>query len=199
MSAAAGAAAALLLLFCSPASAHETQVVGDLRLTVGWGEEPALTGAPNTIELSVTDLAGAPVTDPAASLTVEIAFGGDRLVRALAPGEVPGTFAARVIPTRAGTYTFRVTGTLRGVAIDLTSTCSDTTFDCVGDVGDIQFPVREPSVGQVEARLDREVARAGRAAAAAASARKLAFGAIAVAVGAVALSGTALRRGGRRG
>ncbi len=140
------------------AAAHETQTAGPLRLTVGWASEPALAGAPNAIELAVSDSGGASVTDPAASLTVDVTFGAEKLVRPLAPAGA-GRFQAALIPTRAGTYAFRVHGTLRGESVDITSTCSDRTFDCVKNPSEIQFPAKDPSPGELAARLEREVAR----------------------------------------
>src|SRR5207253_5613784 len=122
---------------------------------VGWGEEPALVGAMNAVEVTVTETSGAPVNDPAASLAVEVSFGSQKTTRALAPtAGRPGVYAAPVQPTRAGTYAFRVHGPVRGVAVDITSTCSDKTFDCVRDAGDVQFPVRDPTNGELAARLD---------------------------------------------
>ena len=181
------------------AHAHETKVIGPLRITVGWGEEPALVGVKNEVSLVVTDTAGTPVADPAAALNVEISFGPERVVRALVPRGSAGAFTAAVVPTRAGTYAFHVTGAVRGTTVDLTSTCSDRTFDCVRDATEIEFPAGDPSLGQLTARLDREAARASRRAAAVAVARTAAWGAVAVACVALALAGLALRGRGRRG
>jgi hypothetical protein len=174
------------------ATAHETQDSGGFRFTVGWGNEPALAGLPNFIDVAVVDASGAPVTDPAASLTADVTFGGEKVVRPLAPGSGPGRLAAALIPTRAGTYAFRVHGTLRGAAVDITSTCSDRTFECVRNPSDIQFPARDPSTGELAARLDRELARSsGRSS----SGVPLAIAALALACAALALGGVALARG----
>ena len=186
----------VFLVTAGPAWAHETQTVGPLKLTVGWSAEPALAGAANSIELTVTDAAGAPVGDPAASLSVDVTFGAEKVVRPLTPMAAPGRFSADLIPTRAGTYAFRVHGTMRGTNIDITSTCSDRTFDCVKNPGELQFPAKDPSTGELAARLTREVSRLDEKA----SGRDpLVFVAVGLAAAALALAAVASRRGGRKG
>src|SRR5262249_38103413 len=113
---------------------------------------------PNAIELAVTE-GGAPVNDPAASLTVDVTFGAEKVVRPLTPTNTPGRFSADLIPTRAGTYAFRVHGTVKGTNIDITSTCSDRTFDCVKNPSELQFPAKDPSTGELASRLERETSR----------------------------------------
>jgi hypothetical protein len=76
------------------------------------------------------------------------------------------------------------------------STCSDTTFACVADVSDIQFPVKDPSAGQLADRISRELPRAEAAMTAAAGARTLAIGGLA---GAVLALGAAIGFGMRKG
>ncbi|HEV8337409.1 MAG TPA: hypothetical protein VGR67_13415 [Candidatus Polarisedimenticolia bacterium] len=189
--------AALLLAAPMAASAHETQSVAAFRLTIGWGDEPVFSGLKNSVEVDVADAAGRPVTDPGGSLSAEISFGNQRIVLPLQPaGERPGKFRAWLVPTRSGSYTFHITGSLKGQAIDATSTCSDRTFDCVADASEIQFPAKDPSAGQLAERLGRELPRAQRALDAAASARTLAI--VGIAVAALALVG-ALGLGARKG
>lgn len=192
----AAALTALLVGIAVPASAHKTEGVGPLRLTIGWGDEPTFSGFKNTVEVAVSDAAGAPVTD-AGTLTAEVSFGDQRIVLPLLPvGKRPGLYRAWLVPTRPGSYTFHITGTARGQAIDTTLTCSDATFDCVTNVSDIHFPAKDPSVGQLADRIDRSLPRAERAMDSAASARKVSIAAVAVA--ALAL-GTAIGLGLRRG
>jgi hypothetical protein len=95
------------------------------------------------------------------------------------------------MPTRAGAYTFHFSGTIKGEAIDVSSTCSDKTFACVTDAADLQFPVKDPSSGQLADRMSRGFPRAEEAASAAGVARMVAFTAMALAAVAIAV---ALRR-----
>jgi hypothetical protein len=188
---------AFLLALPMAASAHETQRVERFRLTIGWGDEPVFSGLKNSVEIDVADASGAPVTDPGGSLAAEISFGSQRIVLPLQPaGDRPGKFRAWLVPTRPGSYSFHITGTLKGQAIDVTSTCSDRTFDCVTDASEIQFPAKDPSAGQLAERLSRELPRAQRALETAGSARRLAIVGIAGAV--LALAG-ALGLGARKG
>lgn len=188
----------ILLAAWTPSAAHETKAVGGLRLTVGWGEEPAFSGFRNFVEVDVVDGAGHPVVDlGGGALSAEVSFGDEHIPLSLVPARgQPGKFRAWLVPTRPGTYSFHVTGTIKGQAIDMTSTCSDTTFACVADVSAIQFPVKDPSAGQLADRLTRELPRAQGALETAASARTVAFAGLA---GAVVALGAAIGFGMRKG
>jgi hypothetical protein len=190
---------AIVVMRPATASTHERQVVGRYRLTIGWGEEPAFTGSRNFVSVAVSDTAGMPVADLSGSLAVEIAFGDQRLTLPLRPAwQRPAEFRAWLVPTRSGTYSFHITGTVKDQKIDATSTCSEKTFDCPADVSEIQFPVRDPSAGQLAERVSRALPRTERAIEAAAGARRLAIAALVAAVLAlVAAIGLGIR-GGRR-
>lgn len=146
----------------SPASGHESRGAGDLRFVVGWGEEPAFTGFRNSVQVTVVEGdAGPPVTNAGDSLKVEVIKGSEKLTLPLdATGPAaPGDYRAWLTPTRPGAYTFRLFGSVRGQAVDESFTSSPTTFDEVEDVGGIQFPVKDPSRGELATRIDREVPR----------------------------------------
>ena len=181
--------------------AHDAHVVGPYRLVIGWGEEPAFTGIRNSVVVAITEAVGGGLVRDlgGGSLSVEVSFGNERVVLPLQPvwGH-PNEFRAWMVPTRAGTYTFRVTGTVKQHPIDITTRCSENTFDCVADVSEIQFPVKDPSIGQFAERLDRSQPRAEQALESAARARTLALTAMAVA--ALALTSAivlGMRRGGK--
>jgi hypothetical protein len=175
-----------LLMTCSVlVSAHDAHVVGPYRLEIGWGEEPAFTGIRNSVVVEITEAKGGdPVNDlDGGTLSAEVSFGAERVVLPLQPAwGRRNEFRASILPTRAGTYTFHITGTVKGQPIDITSTCAEKTFDCVVDVSQIQFPVKDPSVGQLAERVERSLPRAEQALESAARARTTGFAAIAVAV-----------------
>jgi hypothetical protein len=180
-----------------PIAAHETISAGNLRMTIGWRDEPAFSGLSNAVEVDVTDAHHSPVVDPAARLMAEVTFGSQRVVLPMQPvREHAGRFAALLMPTRSGTYGIRVTGSIRKQAVDLNSVCSDTTFSCVVDVGEIQFPAKDPSVGQLADRVSRTAPRAERALTAAANARLFGIGASTIA--GIALAVTVLVGGRTR-
>ena len=97
-------AAIILLAAWTPAAAHETKAVGGLRLTVGWGEEPAFSGFRNFVEVDVVDGAGHPVVDlGGGALSAEVSFGDERISLSLLPARgQPGKFRAWLVPTRPG-------------------------------------------------------------------------------------------------
>lgn len=167
--------------------AHEKIPIGSLQLTIGWSDEPAFAGSRNSVEVDVADASGSPVADLPNRLTVEVSFGDRRVMMPLlAVGRPPGTFRASIIPTRVGTYAFRVTGRLKDQLIDVTSTCSEKTFPCVIDPADIQFPEKDPSAGQLADRIIQSQPRVEQAIDGAAEARMLSFVSLAIAAVAVA-------------
>jgi hypothetical protein len=122
-------------------------------------------------------------------MTVDVSFGDQHVALPLRPVfRQPGKLRAFLLPTRAGTYSFHFSGTIKGLAIEATSTCSDTTFACVADAAAIQFPAKDPSTGQLAERMDRTLPRADAASSGASVARTIAIAAFIVAVLALALA-----------
>lgn len=211
--AAAPVALGFVVATASPASAHEHRTIGGFEAEVGWGQEPTYAGVENSIELVLSDASGNPVTDLGDTLKVEVKTGEQTAQFPLVPNfavgagaeGTPGDYRAWLIPTRPGTYSFHFTGTIRGQAVDETFTSSETTFDDVADPAEVEFPAKDPTVGQISDRLDRETTRLGDATNAAASRAKtardavntvrvLGIVAIVVALAALVLSIVGLRR-----
>jgi hypothetical protein len=180
--------AGLALALAAPASAHVTKASGQLRLSIGWGDEPPVAGSKNIVQVEVSDASGAPVAVPPGALDVQVSFGGAHVTLPLSPGERPGELRAPIVPTRPGSYAFHVTGTLRGHGVDVGAACSEATFECVVPVSDLEFPVKDPSAGELPQRLSRESARAEHAADTADAARRVAIAAIAIAIAAIAVA-----------
>jgi len=154
----------VLALPTPAALAHERRSQGDLEMTVGFGTEPAYAGQPNSVALLLVH-DGAPVVDLGATLDVEISFGDQTQRFPLEPnfavgafGE-PGDYRAWFIPTREGRYAFHFTGTIQGEEVDQTFTSGPRTFGDVEDPKQIQFPVQDPTNGELAERIDREVPR----------------------------------------
>ena len=189
--------AAAVLLHSWPAAAHEKHPVGRLQLTIGWEDEPAFTGSKNAVSVAVADAKGSAVDLGGGSLSVEVTFGDERVVLPLHPvGGRPGEFRAWLIPTRPGTYSLHITGKIKDQPVDVRSTCSEKTFDCVSDASTLHFPVKDPSVGQLAESVGRALPRADRAVTEASRARTLAIAALAAAVFAL---GAAIVFGARKG
>ena len=143
------------------ASAHEETPIDDLRVTMGWLEEPAYSGLLNAVEVSVTsDDTGKGVAG--ASLSVEVILGGPnggtRSGRIDLVPVSPGEYRAPLIPTTPGTYTFHLSGQVNATVVDLQVTSGPDAFDDVQDSRALAFPASS-SGGGTEVKLDRVVKR----------------------------------------
>jgi hypothetical protein len=156
---------AMFVLLARPAAAHEGRHVGDLEMVVGFGEEPAFAGQPNSVELLLFHHGGEPIIDLGDTLSVTVGFGDQSTDLSVEPffeiGEfgTPGDYRAWFIPTRAGQYSFHFVGTIQGTKIDETFTSGPKTFDDVVNPADSEFPVKDPTNGELAERIDREIPR----------------------------------------
>ncbi len=157
---------ALVLSAAAPAFAHEVRKVGKYEFTVGWGEEPAYAGFKNSVQFILKDAKGNAVTDLGDTLKVTVVFSGQTKTYPLEPTfdpdtglGTPGDYRAWLIPTRPGNYTFHFTGSIHGQKVDQSFTSSPTTFDPVTDPASVQFPVQDPSAGQLNTLVNQQGAR----------------------------------------
>jgi hypothetical protein len=181
-------------------SAHVEKESGRFRVELGWGVEPPLVGGDNFVQVEVADSAGRPVAVPPGALAVEVTYGASAVTLPLAPAEAPGELRAELVPTRPGTYAFHVSGTVGGHSLDVAAGCSDATFECVEEASGAEFPVKDPSSGELAQRLLRESERVRQAADDADSARSIAVVALALAAAALATAvGVGLRGRRKRG
>jgi hypothetical protein len=133
-------------------------------MVVGFGIEPAVSGEPNSVQL-LLEHDGEPVVDLGDTLDVEVAFGDQTMAVPLEPffevGEfgTPGDYRAWFIPTRPGQYAFHFSGTIDGEEVDETFTSSPETFGDIESPSDLQFPVQDPTTGELAERIDQEVPR----------------------------------------
>jgi hypothetical protein len=201
----AALAGVLMLLSIPPASAHEDRDVGRYTFDVGWGDEPAYTGFKNSVVLFLS-IGEDRVRSIGDDLDVEVTFGDETQRYTFEPnfevgefGDV-GDYRAWLVPTRPGTYTFHITGSIKGDEIDETFTCGPRTFDCMTDVKEVEFPEQDPSGAELSERIDREIPRVTADVASVSddvdTARLL--GIIGILVGALALLVAALRKGGSK-
>jgi hypothetical protein len=215
---AVGLASLLLTVTAAgPASAHEDRKVGRYMLAVGFGDEPAYAGDKNSVQMLLHDArTDKPITDLGDTLKVDVSqgTGGDgaqKLSLSMGPdfevGEfgTPGDYRAFFIPTAPGTYTFHLTGSIKGQKIDEKFTSGPKTFSDANDPAGVQFPVKDPSGTQLNARLDREVprlstalaasqSRASKAEDAASQARLIAIVGVVVGLAGLVAAGFALRK-----
>jgi len=154
-----------LVVAPTPAFAHEDIDVGQYAMAVGFGEEPAYVGQPNSVQLLLSR-GGQPVTNLGSTLDVEVSFGDQQPMQlSFEPffevGEfgTPGDYRAWFIPTSAGQYTFHLTGTIAGTKVDETATSGPKTFSDVATGTDLEYPQQQPTTTEVNQKIDREVPR----------------------------------------
>ncbi|MEO8251628.1 MAG: hypothetical protein ABI978_00195 [Chloroflexota bacterium] len=154
----------LALLSTDLAAAHVVKQAGTYTIEIGWQHEPTYVGEANGVQVIVHDAAGKPITDLAEDdVKVVVSTAGQQSGElTLAPGfdleegfGTLGEYNAAIEPTAPGNYTFHLTGAIHGQPVDITVTSSDTTFDSVKGMTEIQFPAKLPTLTELVTRLDR--------------------------------------------
>ncbi len=127
------AAAALLLLpLAASAHAHQTFRIGDKTYSFVMGSlaEPVVVDDKTGVDVAVTEHIkgkedGTPVLGLEQTLRVEISAGNaTKTLPLTAQYGKDGSYKAVFIPTIETTYTYRLTGTINGVQVDLPFTCN---------------------------------------------------------------------------
>jgi hypothetical protein len=183
-----GTAMVLAALVAAPASAHAERKAGKYTFVVGFGDEPAYAGAPNSLQVIISR-GGQPATDLAGQLDklkAHLYYGGkvdpnaEMVELPLAPhfGEgwgTPGDYRSFFVPTQAGGYTVHLNGRLGAQKIDLAVPSGPETFGDVNDPAKAAFPAaKDPTTAQLAERLDREATRLTATMAAATAAQQAA-------------------------
>lgn len=149
-----------LILSPPPALAHETRKVGPYEFVVGWWTEPAFANQPNGPEVTITR-GGKPVVEGVA-LSVDVIFGEETTTYELEPAFVvgvfgePGNYNADLVPTRPGTWTYRIYGTVGDLEVDETFTSGPETFGDIEDPAENAFPVADPNNAELSERIQTE-------------------------------------------
>jgi hypothetical protein len=183
-----GSALLLAALAAAPASAHAEKKAGKYTFVVGFGDEPAYAGQPNSLQVIISR-DGKPATNLADQLRGlnSHAFYGtkadpklDKIALPLEPhfGDgwgTPGDYRSFFVPTQAGTYTVHLHGKLGAQKVNLVVTSGPDTFSDVSDPAKTAFPaVKDPTTAQLAQRLDREATRLTGTVAAATAAQQAA-------------------------
>jgi hypothetical protein len=151
-------AAALLAISLrpTPTQAHGDYEVGPYKLVFGWQVEPAYAGVYNGPELTISmkDDPSKMVTGAEATLKLEVFFGDKSKVLVLEPAwNDPGHYVAFLTPTRAGDYTFNLTGKIGDTEFNETFE-SGHDFSSVDPSGDILFPDDTADLTNLQAQID---------------------------------------------
>lgn len=162
MSAAAAAAVFGVALAPFGAAAHGGREVagGKFEMVVGFLDEPVYAGDKSGLDLKVSyapqglatpedgdhEEGGAPVTGLEETLKAEVIFGEQTLDLPLsAAWDEEGVYHSWFFPSQAGDYTFHISGTIDGVAIDESFTSTKDGFGAVRDPLPVTFPAASAS------------------------------------------------------
>lgn len=153
----------ILMMTAPPASAHESRQVGEYEFVVGWWTEPAFANQPNGPEVTISK-EGKPVVE-GVDLSADVIFGEETTTYALEPAFIvgvfgdPGNYNADLVPTRPGTWEYRIYGTVEGAEVDETFTSGPDTFSDIEDPAETAFPVADPNAAELSERIQTEADR----------------------------------------
>jgi hypothetical protein len=138
---------------------HERRVVGPYTFVVGWLNEPAYVNAINSLDLTVTETNGAKAVEGLdKTLKADLTFGGTTTPQPLtlaARFGLPGHYSGYVLPTRAGDYTFHITGAVGTMTIDEKFESGPGRFGSIESTDPLQYPQKVVSNADLAARLDQ--------------------------------------------
>lgn len=157
----------LILLSCSispfvikPASAHITRTFGNYIVEVGWNDEPVYTGLMNEIQVTIKKGSGdsaKPVINALKDMQVSIKYGTVTKQLDFVPSQTEdGQYVSPVLPTRVGSYSLVLKGTVESQSID-----SEIPLDDVESVSKLNFPESGSSgdnsanLGQISSTLSQ--------------------------------------------
>jgi hypothetical protein len=129
-----------------PAYAHITKQFGNISLEVGWTEEPPLVGQLNSAIIAVGKMVAGgnstPVSNALSQLDIEEKYGGITKPIDFVPSEqTEGGYEAKIIPTRIGSYSLLMNGSIQNQNI----TNVEIPLDEVEGTQMLSFPDREIS------------------------------------------------------
>jgi hypothetical protein len=115
----------LITVFASstqvPVYAHISKTFGNFTVEVGWSNEPSLVGEINNAIVQVnkgTESNSTPVRNALAEMYILVKYGGVTKTLDFKPSEQSaGLYQAEMIPTRLGSYSLVLNGTLQGQSI----------------------------------------------------------------------------------
>ncbi len=136
---------------------HERRNVGPYEFEVGFLNEPAFAGTINGIDLTITDTRASnkPVEGVEKTLSAEVTSGGLRplAITLVTRFDMPGQYAGYFVPTKEGTYTFRLRGKVESTDVDEKFESGPGRFNDVRSPSDLQYPTKVPTGAELSAGL----------------------------------------------
>jgi hypothetical protein len=125
----------------APAYAHITKQIGNIKVEVGWSDEPPLTGQVNNIIVAVNKtLAGgreSAIINALADLDIKERYGSiTKSVDFIPSEQAEGVYESKIIPTRVGSYSLVMNGTVQGEKLSNV----EIPLDLVEGAQKISFP-----------------------------------------------------------
>jgi hypothetical protein len=132
--------------YLTPVNAHITKQFGNVSVEVGWTDEPPLVGQLNSVlivvEKAVTGGNSTPVSNALSQLYIKEKYGGITKPIEFIPSEqTEGGYEAKIIPTRIGSYSLLMNGSIQNQNI----TNVEIPLDEVEGTQMLSFPDREIS------------------------------------------------------
>jgi hypothetical protein len=134
-----------------PASAHITKVFGNYLVSVGWQNEPTYSGLLNAPIVEVKKGSGdsaKPVINALANMQISIKYGSVTKQLDFVPDStVDGQYVSPLIPTKVGSYSLVMKGTIENQNID-----TEIALDDVAGIDTLNFPPSssaDTNIGQV--------------------------------------------------
>jgi hypothetical protein len=153
----------------STALAHEVRHVGPYTFVVGFLNEPAYAGQENSIDLTICNgdqcnytvqdgsrIVSNPVNDADKTLKAEVTQGGAAPLSLPLEARYknPGKYASYFVPSKVGTYTFHIFGTLESNKIDEKFTSGPNTFSDANQIHVYPSVATSPSQADLQAVQD---------------------------------------------
>ena len=151
------------------ASAHEKRHVGSYTFVVGFLNEPAYANQENSLDLTICNgkdcnytvqqglrVVSNPVMNADQTLKAEIVMGSAApLALPMEPRYAnPGKYTSYFVPSKTGSYTFHLFGTLQGMQIDEKFTSSPNTFSDVSEVHVYPAATTQNTANSLQAQID---------------------------------------------
>ncbi len=111
---------AMLVSAIYPAFAHKTIAVEQYEIEVGWRDEPPLTNQQNAITFVITegDEVKSGVTNAFKNLDAAVSSGSVTKTLDILSDVKAGHYFAKIIPTKTGSLTIILQGTINGIQVD---------------------------------------------------------------------------------
>src|SRR5919199_3575038 len=122
------------------AYAHVTKMFDNIQVEVGWSNEPPLVGMLNNAVVQVNQTSGkntqTPLINALANMDIAVKYGGVTKPLDFVPSEeTEGMYNGQMIPTRPGTYSLVLNGTIQNQKIN-----AEIPLDLVESTQKLNFP-----------------------------------------------------------